>query len=71
MRAVEYLDATHQTRFLGARRGHDHAAHTPRTRGQDSRQHPAHRLDTPVQRKLTNEDRVFKSHRRDKACTER
>ena len=68
MREVQDLNAADQTRFLGACRRHDHAAYTPRTRRKDSRQHPAHRLNTSIQRKLADEDRVLKSHRRNEAC---
>ena len=68
MREIQDLNAADQTRFLGASRRHDHPAHAPRTCGQHSRQHPAYRLNTSIQRKLTNEDRVLKSHRRDEAC---
>ena len=68
MREIQDLNAADQMRFLGASRRHNHPAHAPRTCGQHSRQHPAHRLNTSIQRKLTNEDRVLKSHRRDEAC---
>ena len=64
---VQDLNAADQTRFLGACRRYYHPANAPRTRREDSRQHSAHRLNTSIQRKLTNEDRVLKSHRRDKA----
>ena len=64
---VQDLNAADQTRLLGACRRHDHPAHAPRTCGEHCRQHPAHRLNTAIQRKLTNEDCVLKSHRRHKA----
>ena len=67
VREVNHVNAADQTRLLSTCRRNDHAAHAPRTRCQNSRQDAAHRLDTPIQRKLTNEHRIFKSHGRHEA----
>ena len=67
VREVNHVNAAYQTRLRSTCRRNDHAAHAPRTRCQNSRQDAAHRLDTPIQRKLTNEHRIFKSHGRHEA----